>query len=325
MSEPSKYSENQFLTATRDSFILMSEIIADAKPKLTLAASENATFNPILVELTSSSAAWDAGETILTNREAALRSATLALEDKLESLTRKPDADTNSVIETWDTTIRAAVAYQGTTYTLLLPNGRETLTAGSIEAQIDAIRDFGVRLSQQTTKPTLVALAVPVTAFATALRTLRTTQNGTKAAIIDARGDLEALRILNCQILYSMTGTGMSVFRATPERVDELFSVSLLRGNTQQPPEAPTDTTSDSATRTISTTAMPPHATRLEVYRQAPGGAPELLVIGEPGQTTITIPAMYVFTAGVTYQVWLQGRNSRGTSAPGPMQEWLFE
>ena len=323
MATVSKYAENQFLSVTIGTFSLTSEIIADTRPRLAFAASQNAIFSPINAEFISSSAAWDAAETVATNIEAALRAATLALDEKLTSLTRKPDADTNSVLETWDTTIRAAVAYQGTTYTLLLPHGRETLTAGTIEQQIDAIRDFGVRLSQQTTKPTLVALGTTVTTFATAARTLRTAQTTYKSQLEDARGDLETLRILNCQILYAMVGIGMSAFRNNPERVDELFSLSLLRGSILQPPEAPADTTSDSATRTISTTAMPAHGTRLEVYRQAPGGAPELLVIGDPGQLTITVPNLYVFTAGVTYQVWLQARNSRGTSAPGPMQEWL--
>ncbi len=323
MPDPSKYAENQFTTATDGSTILTSEIIADCKPKLALAASQNAGFAAINGEFISSSAAWDAAETVATNLEAGLKSATLALDEKLISLTRKPDADTNSDIEAWDAIIRSAVAFQGVTYTLLLPRGRETITTGSIEQQLDAIRDFGVRLADQTTKPTLVALGATVTTFATTARALRTAQTTKKTQLDDARGDLEALRILNCQILYAMVGTGMSIWRTTPEKVDDLFSISLLRGSVLQPPAIPTDTTLVVATRTVSTTVMPASATRLEVHRQAPGGAPELLVIGEPGELSIIIPNLFIFTAGVTYQIWLQARNSRGTSEPGPVQEWL--
>lgn len=325
MPEPSKFTENQFLTATVGSFILTSEIIADAKPRLALAATQNSAFASINGELISTSAAWEAAETIETNCGAALKSGTLALEEKLLSLTRKPDADTNSLIETWDTTIRTAVAYQGVTYTLLLPDGRETITKGHLEAQLDAIRDFGVRLSNQATKPTLVALGTTVTAFATAARALRTSQLTCKTLLDNSRNELEALRILNCQVLYAMVGTGMAAYRTTPEKVDDLFSITLLRGSIQQVPEAPIDTAFNEATKTASTTVMPEHATRLEIYRQAPGGAPELLGIGEMGALSVTIDSIYTFTADITYQIWLQGRNSKGTSGPGPKQDYTPE
>jgi hypothetical protein len=325
MPELSKYAENQFLNATISSVSLTSEIIADCKPRLAFAVTQDASFAGINGEFISSSTAWEAAETVATNCEAALKSATMALDEKLTSLTRKPDADTNSLIETWDTTIRAAVAYQGTTYTLLLPDGRETITRGTIEAQLDAIRDFGVRLSAQAGKPTLIALGTTVTTFSTAARALRTAQTTCKTRLDDSRQDLEALRIINCQVLYAMVGIGMNAYRTTPEKVDDLFSIGLLRGSILTAPLAPTDTTVVVATRTVSTTAMPAHATRLEGYRQAPGGAPELIAIGEPGQLSIVIENLYTFTEGVPYQIWLQARNSRGTSPAGPVQEWLEE
>ena len=47
--EPSKYAENQFESATRSSLPLMSEILADTRPRLATAATANALFNPPLV------------------------------------------------------------------------------------------------------------------------------------------------------------------------------------------------------------------------------------------------------------------------------------
>lgn len=47
----------------------------------------------------------------MANAEAALPAMTLAFDDRMASLTRSPDADTASVLETWDTTIRSQVAY----------------------------------------------------------------------------------------------------------------------------------------------------------------------------------------------------------------------
>lgn len=325
MPDPSKYAGNQFIVATEGSNILCSEIISDAKPKLTFAATQDARFNTILGELTSSSAAWDVAETIETNCTAALTSATLALDEKLLSLTQKPNADTNSIIVTWDTTIISQVAQGGTTYTYLLPHGRETLTKGSIEQQLDAGRDFAARLAEQLTKPILIALGLTVATFYTAARTLRTTQTTCKTRLTDARRDLEAFRILNCEILYAMVGTGMTVYRTTPERVDDLFSITLLRGSVQTIPEAPTDTAWDGPTKTATTTEMPSEATRLELYRQAPGSAPELLDIGLPGELTITASPEYLWSTDTTYEIWLQARNSKGTSAPGPKTYWTAE
>ena len=319
---PSKYAENQFDTATIGSDTLMSEILADTRPRLATAATANALFNPPLVLLDAAIVAWEAGETLIANAEAAQLGATLAFQDKMDSLARKPDADTNSPLETWDVTIRGQVAFQGPTYLLLLPQGRETLTAGSYDARLDAGRDFGVRLSQQTSKQVLVDLGVVVTAFYTAARNLRNAQNTAKSVLDDARMDQEPLRLQAAAALYNMVGVGMSVWRATPLMVDTLFDVGLLRGSQQVIPAAPANTTWTPGTKTLSTTALPSGATRLEMWRQAAGGMPEQLAIGEVNELAVVVPAGITFESGTVYQLWLQARNSRGSSGPGPKQQW---
>jgi hypothetical protein len=320
--EPSKYAENQFDSATRNRFPLMSEILVDTRPRLAAAATANAAFTPALDALDSAIAAWEVGETAIANAEANLPARTFAFEDKLDSLTRKPDADTNSLLETWDTTIRGQVAYQGPTYMLLLPQGRETLTAGSYDARLDAGRDVGIRLSQQVTKPVLVTLGTTVTTFYNAARVLRTSQITAKGALDDARVQQEFLRKIAAAALINMVGVGLQVWKDTPALVDTLFSVALLRGGTQDVPAAPVDTLWTPAQRRLSTTVMPEGATRLEAWREGPGGMPEQLAIGEPGALEVIIPAIITFDAGDLYQLWLQSRNSRGTSAPGPKQNW---
>ncbi|MEN9576692.1 MAG: hypothetical protein RL514_4547 [Verrucomicrobiota bacterium] len=320
--EPSKYAENQFESATRGTYLLMSEILADTRPRLAIAAASNAAFNPALALLDTASSAWEAGETRIANTEAAQLGATLAFQDKMDSLARKPDADTNSPLETWDVTIRGQVAFQGPTYLLLLPQGRETLTAGTIDVRLDAGRDFGIRLSQQTGKQALIDLGVVVTAFYNSARALRTAQNTAKSQLEDARMDQEPLRLQAAAALYNMVGVGMSVWRETPLLVDTLFDVSLLRGPTQEIPAAPANTTWTPGTKTLSTTALPDGATRLEAWRQAPGGMPEQLAIGAVDALSVATPAGITFETGVTYELWLQGRNSRGSSSPGPKQTW---
>ena len=179
---------------------------------------------------------------------------TVAFEDKLASLTRKPDADTNSPLELWDNTIRSQVAYQGATCTTLLPHGRETLTLGTRDEQLDALNDFGVRLAAQTTKP---VLGTTVITFSNAARALRISQTSAKSALEVARANQEALRVSAANALYALIGQGIVTWNATPALVDTLWDVNIFPNAPQQTPEAPADTTWDPATRTLSTTALP--------------------------------------------------------------------
>lgn len=321
-AEPSKFASNQFDVATEGRFPLMSEILVTTLPKLIAASSLHVALSTSLSLVSTASAAWNAGEIVLANAEASQLGATILSTDKLASLTRKPDSETNSLIETWDMTIRGQVAYQSSVYTVLLPNGRETITAGPIDEQIDALRDFGARLTAQSAKPVLVTLGATVTAFATSARGLRTSQLGAKTAVDLARVAQETLRLNAAGELYSMVGVGMGVFKTTPAQVDSLFDVGLLRGTPQSIPAAPADTLWIPATHTLSTTVLPDGATRLEAWREGPGGAPELVAVGETDALSVEIPAAIVFTPGDLYDLWLQARNSRGSSGPGPVESW---
>jgi len=238
------------------------------------------------------------------------------------SATLFPDADTASILETWDTTIRGQVAYQGPTYLTLLPRGRETLTAGTREEQLDALRDFGIRLAAQAAKPVLLTLGADVTAFGTAARALRNAQTNAKGTLETARIAQEPLRISAAGALYALIGQGMVTWSSSPDRVDTLWDVNILRNAPQQVPEAPADTVWTAETRTLSTTALPPGATRLEAWRTGPGAMPELLLTAGPGATAIVIPATITFVPGSLYQLWLVAINSKGRSAAGPVLNW---
>ena len=48
----------------------------------------------------------------------------------------------------------------------------------------------------------------------------------------------------------------------------------------------------------------------------------EQLATGAPGETTIQIPVTITWVSGGLYQIWLVALNSKGTSAPGPIQSW---
>ena len=324
-SELSKYAENQFDSTTRDSASLMSEILADVKPRILAASIAHAELIPARDLLTSMNAAWDAVESILANAEAGQIGATFAFEDKLQSLTRKPNADTNSPLDTWDLTIAGQAAYGSALYKTLLPHGRETLTAGTYLQQLDAIQNFSTRLTNQSAKPVLVTLGATVLAFYNETNALRNTQSTLKTTVDNARTEQEGVRKLCAAALFGMVGLGMWVFRAEPALVDTLFDVNILRDPAQTTPGPPVNTLWTPETRTLSLTVMPNGGTRIEAWREGPGGMPELLAVGVRGAMSVVIPANITFDIGDTYQLWLQTRNSRGSSGPGPKTTWEAE
>ena len=323
--EPSKYAQDQFDSATTDNASLMSEILADVMPRILSASIAHVELIPARDLLNSTSALWDASETILANSEAGQIGATFAFEDKLSSLTRQPNADTNSPLDSWDIIIAGQTAYGSALYKTLLPRGRETLTAGTYIQQLDALHDFSLRLTAQVAKPALVALGATVLAFYNQANALRNAQNTLNTTVDNARTDQEGVRKLCAASLYGMVGLGMWVFRATPALIDTLFDVNILRDPAQTKPGPPIDTLWTPATRTLSTTVMPSGGTRFEIWREGPGGMPELLTVGERGSLSVVIPANITFDIGDTYQLWLQTRNSRGSSGPGPKITWEAE
>lgn len=115
----------------------------------------------------------------------------------------------------------------------------------------------------------------------------------------------------------------MATWRADPARVETLWDVNLLRSPRMKTPAAPPDTAWDAPVRTLSTSAMPAKATRLEAWCQAPGGMPELLARGSRGATSVMFPANILFLPGITYQLWLTAANSRARSDAGEMIPWM--
>ena len=300
----------------------MGEILADVMPRIVAAAITQAGLIPARDLLIAVNTSWSAVETLLANSEAGKIGATFAFEDKLRSLTKQPNADTNSPLDAWDLIIGGQTAFGSALYKTLLPHGRETLTAGTYLQQLDAIHDFSLRLTAQATKPALFILGSSVLAFYNQALALRNAQNTLKTAVDNARTDQEGVRTLCAAALYGMVGLGAWVFRTTPALVDTLFDVNILRQPAQSIPATPGLPTWAPATRTLTLAAMPTGATRLEAWREGPGGMPELLAIGERGALSVQIPATVTFDIGDLYQLWLQSRNSRGSSPAGPKVSW---
>ena len=319
-----KFASNTFRIITEENNPLAGEILRDHAPKLALATVIQPDFATVNGETISLLSAWDAGEQVSINAEAAQLSATAAFVDKMASMTRKPSIDENSPLESWDATIRAQVPYQGTTYMLLLPHGRETLTSGTYAERIEALQGFVTRLKAQVGKPALVTLGGTVEVFYNALAAAHALQQSKIVAAAAARNDLDALRAMFARQMYRNTGIAMSVWCAEADnyKVQELFDMALIREAAPEKPAQAALPTWVPATRTLSVPALPDRATRLEAWRIGPGGAPELLAIGEMGAPRVTIPAMYIFTPGSLYQLFVRGRNGAGAGEASPSVSW---
>jgi hypothetical protein len=318
----SKYAENQFDAATANSFTLMSEFAADMLARVLNSTEGIDEFTPKVEKFTTLTANFHDGAQLLAMAEAALPACTEAFVDKLASLTRKPDVDTNSILDSWEHELTGEVTRQGPTYMKLLPSGRGTLTSGSLTEQVDSLERFAMGLEALGDKPKLAALGSTVAAFHSQVVGLREAQLDAKSKIETAYTAQETLRKQLAAAMYGVVGQGMAVWSETPERVDDLFDVNILRHPPQAVPAAPADTKWDAVLRSLSTTILPDGATRLEAWRQGPGGMPELLQTGSKGATNVIIPATITFTPGKIYQLWLVALNSKGRSEPGPVQEW---
>ena len=320
--ELSKFAQNQFNSITIKNFSLMGEIINDAVPRATTVTSGIAAFASAVSDLDMQKGAWNGSYMAWNNAKAVQKGRTLAFTDKLASVTRKPDLETNSPLGEWEYIIEGQAAKGSPTYVTLLPNGRETITAGSFDEQLDALTGLSSRLATFTAKPVLVALGVTVGTFASDTRALRDLQTTAKGDVESARATLELRRKGCADALYALVGCAMQVWKETPERVDTVFDYSLLRNPVADVPDAPADTIWTPATRTLSITVMPARGSRLEAWRISPGGMPEQLHTGNPGETFVQIPTTITWISGGTYQLWLLAINGRGESEPGPVQSW---
>jgi hypothetical protein len=319
-----KFTLNTFSSATRDSHSLMGEILRDHLPKLASVAAHHPEFATVAGETAALLETWQALENEVTNCEALAPALNMGFVDKMESLTRKPDVETNSILEAWDIVIRGTVARGGRIYKSLLPHSRETLTVGTVHERLVAMKGFAMRLGEQETKPALVALGVTVMDFYNLLDGLHSAVVDARNLLASKRADLEHLRRTVAAQLFRNVGQAMMIWNtpANIRRIEDLFDLALLRDAIPEAPDAPALPAWDPVARTLTAPELPARATRLEAWRLGPGGAPELLAIGEKGALTVTIPARFIFDPEKLYQLTLRARNSRGTSPASPPVNW---
>ena len=68
--------------------------------------------------------------------------------------------------------------------------------------------------------------------------------------------------------------------------------------------------TFNAATRELTVAALPANATSIRAFRKPAGGDAEQA--GVSTTTTVSVTAFAPLTPGVSYEVWLVGKNSRG-------------
>ena len=138
---------------------------------------------------------------------------------------------------------------------------------------------------------------------------------GTRQAAVEARNAArDALQKANMRVRFyycSQSDDG----EKTPELAKIGFQPRRDAGDAQpQPlPGAAGAVTFNAATRELTVTALPEHATSLRAFRKPAGGDAE--PAGVSTGTTVSVTAYAPLTPGVHYEVWITGHNSRGDGA----------
>ena len=141
---------------------------------------------------------------------------------------------------------------------------------------------------------------------------------GTFQANIDAR-DLAAdkFHILLMQVRFHYCAN-TSMLDQTPELARIGFQPRRDPGAAAPAPlpAQPPMPTWTGAARTLGIPALPEHTTSLSAFMEIPGGTPILILEGEDGETTLTIPATVTIPTGTALR--LAGVNSRGIGPASP-------
>ena len=135
---------------------------------------------------------------------------------------------------------------------------------------------------------------------------------GTRQAAIEARNKArDDLRNANMRVRFfycSQSDEG----EKTAELARIGFQPRRERGDAapQPLPGAAGAVTFNAATRELTIAALPPNATSIRAFRKPAGGDAE--PAGVSTGTTVSVVAFAPLTPGVSYEVWVVGRNSRG-------------
>ena len=105
---------------------------------------------------------------------------------------------------------------------------------------INEVKNLGIRLAAQTTKPALVTLGTEVTAFYGQLNAARTGQQGLEGDTDMDSSEIEAARKAIATALYGNLGMLMYIYQAAPTTVAGFFDLETLR---QSSPAATPPTT----------------------------------------------------------------------------------
>ena len=240
-----KYVENTFEASTRESRTKMNQVVVDHDAKLTAAAAEagaDPALGTLLAAWTLAKAAWSAAYSRWQNTRASYGGGTATLENLLNLLQTKPAPDQESKIETWDRRIQGEAAKGSPLYKTLLPSGRAPFSAGRRDNMINEVKNLATRLSEQTSKPALVALADEVKAFYIQLNTARMAQQGLEGDTDTDAGEIEAARRAIATALYGNLGMLMYIYRETPGRVAGFFDLDTLRQPASSKPAPPVPT-----------------------------------------------------------------------------------
>ena len=216
------FTNNSFLTATRDSY-LKTHIIStftdgalnNAKADAQILVQYN-FYHPLHVAYEAAFGVWDA-------QRATQSGSTMTLESWLDQLS-------SIKVKAWDIQIQGQFAKGTPTYKTLFPHGHEVFHNGTQNAKIDAV---GLLNTNLTGIVPLAATKTDVGNFLASLKSANTAQKGMKEGTGIDNDLVEIQRINVCNGLYAVLGALMNKYYLTPEMVENFFDLKTLQSNRQ--------------------------------------------------------------------------------------------
>lgn len=217
------FTSNQFLRATRDSY-LKAHILStytdgalfNAKADAQILAQYN-IYHPLHVAYEAAFGVWDA-------QRAMQSGSTITLESWLEQLS-------TIKVKAWDIQIQGQFPKGTATYKTLFPHGHEVYHNGTQNAKIDAVTLLNTNL---TGIAALAATKTDVSNFLASLKGANTTQKGMKQGTDADSMLVETQRINICNGLYAVLGALMNKYYLTPQTVESFFDLNTLQSNLQK-------------------------------------------------------------------------------------------
>ena len=135
-------------------------------------------------------------------------------------------ADMPTQIRKWESVVRYHFVEDSPEERMIFPNKRSSFLSGTYEERINAVKSFGMTISNF---PPLASLAMDIEVYYNELEGVRLRQQEREGENDKLSNLLEAQRLVTCDELYGVLARLMFKYRHNRDRISTFFDLSLIR------------------------------------------------------------------------------------------------